>query len=153
MLISFLVNTLAIIFGQAVSFFQNRMVSYLVIILFLIISSQIGESISGAIVMSADNKINPYYIYNFFDIFPPNLKWTPTYAMGFSILPYRIYLILFWIFIMITIIIIFLNNQIVSFKVIFSFLLSIVCLLSFISPSSKIVMNFAPNNESMSDQY
>lgn len=149
----FLVNTFAVVFGQAVSLFKNRMASYIVIIMFLIISSKIGESISGAVVLSTDNRINPYYIYNFFDIFPPNLNWTPTYAMGFSILPYRIYLLLFWIFIMITIIIIFLNNKIVSAKSVFSVVLSVICVLLFVSPSSKIVMNSAPNNESMSDQY
>ena len=149
----FLINTFAIIFGQTVSFFKNRVVSYLIIILFLITSSQIGESISGAVVLSTDNRINPYYIYNLFDIFPPNLKWTPTYAMGFSILPYRIYLILFWIFVSITIIVIFLNNKTVSIKAIIPAVLSLVFVISFILPSSKIIMNSAPNNESMGDQY
>lgn len=54
---------------------------------------------------------------------------------------------------MITIIIIFLNNKIVSAKSVFSVVLSVICVLLFVSPSSKIVMNSAPNNESMSDQY
>lgn len=149
----FLTNILAIIFGQAVSFFRNRIISYLSIILFLVISSKIGESISAAVVLSTDNNINPYYIYNFFDIFPPNLKWTPTYAMGFSVLPYRIYLLLFWIFIMITIIILFLNRNKFSVKAVLSIVLVIVFGISFISPSSKVVMNSGPNNECMSDQY
>ena len=149
----FLVNIFAVVFGQAVSFFKNRTVSYLVIILFLVISSQIGESISGVIVLSTNNRVNPYYIYNFFDIFPPNLKWTPTYAMGFSILPYRIYLMLFWIFVMLTIITVFLKNKTIAVKSILAFVLSITCVSAFLSPSSKVIMNSATNNESMSDQY
>lgn len=39
---------------------------------------------------------NLYPLYDLFNLFPPNLNWVMNDSFGFSLLPYRIELVLFW---------------------------------------------------------
>lgn len=149
----FLINTFAIIFGLAASFFKSKILSYSSIILFLILGSKIGESLAGTIVVATDNGFNAFKIFNLFNIFPPNMSWTPTYAMGFSILPYRIILILIWVLLALTILLCSLKTKKIKIASIFSLIMVIVLGVAFIQPESKLVLNSDPEGEALGDQY
>ena len=149
----FLVNTFAICFGQAVTFFKKKIYSYLTILIFLIAVSPIGNEIALTVALATDNLINPYKIYNFLDIFTPNLGFTPTFAMGFSVLPYRTYLLLFWIFLMIAITAFFTKRKKSDLKPIIAFTISIIMAISFLLPDSRVVLGDDPNGEAYADQF
>ena len=149
----FLINTFAIIFGLAASFFKSKILSYSSIILFLIMGSKIGESLAGTIVVATDNGFNAFKIFNLFNIFPPNMSWTPTYAMGFSVLPYRIILILIWCLLALTILLCSLKTKKIKMASVFSLIMVIVLGVAFFRPESKLVLNGDPEGEALGDQY
>ena len=149
----FLVNTFAICFGQAVTFFKKKIYSYLFILAFMIAVSPIGNELTYTVFMITESFFNPYKIYNFFDIFTPNLDFTPTFAMGFSVLPYRIYLLLFWIFLMIAITAFFTKRKKLDLKPIAALTISIIMLISFLLPDSRVVLSDDPDGEAYADQF
>ena len=149
----FLINTFAIIFGLAASFFKSKILSYSAIILFLILGSKIGESLAGTIVVATDNGFNAFKIFNLFNIFPPNMTWTPTYAMGFSVLPYRIILILIWCSLALTVLLCNLKTKKIKTASIFSLIMVIILGAAFIQPESKLILNGDPEGEGLGDQY
>lgn len=149
----FLVNTFAIMFGFAVSFFKSKILSYLFIVVYLILGSKIGESLANAIVISTDNRFNAFKIFDFLNVFPPNMDWTPTYAMGFSILPYRIILLLVWIFIFLTVGLCFIKSHKTKTMSVISIVLVIVFTISYFQPEAKLILNDNPEGEALADQY
>lgn len=149
----FLVNTFAIMFGFAVSFFKSKILSYMFIVTFLILGSKIGESLAGAIVVSTNNAINAFEIFDLLNVFPPNMDWTPTYAMGFSILPYRIILIFTWILIFSTISFYFMKSKKTKIMSAISLVAVILLATLYFQPEAKLVLNDNPEGEALSDQY
>lgn len=148
----FLVNTFAVLFGQSVSFLRNKIISYILLLGFLIFSSQIGEGLAGTINIISDFKVDAYSVFNIMNIFPPNLNKTPTFAMGFSVLPYRILLLIFWILLSFAVIFHFIKRKKFSGKALVSFLLAASCLALYALPESKIVLNKDLNGEAFCDQ-
>lgn len=149
----FLINTLAILFGQAVSFLKNKIWSYLSIIIFLIMGSLITHNLASAILDFTNGSISIFPVYNLFAIYTQGLEFAPTTATGFSVLPYRVDLIFFWSFLMLAIITFYLKGKKVGLKPILSLALSLFALFSFITPESRLVLNSDPNGEAMANQY
>lgn len=149
----FLINTFAIVFGLAVSFFKSKILSYSSMIIFLLMGSKIGESLAGMIVIATDNGFNVFQIFNLFNIFPPNMDWTPTYAMGFSVLPYRIILIAAWLFLAVTVAAFCIKKSRINVMSVISLIMVIALLVLYFRPESKLVLNNDPDGEAMSDQY
>ncbi len=148
----FLINTLAIIFGQTMSFIKNKIISYLIMIMFLLISSKVGESLASTISLASDYNIPSFSIFNLFNIFPPNLNWSPTYAMGFSVLPYRVELICFWIFVFSLVFLLLIRKKPANLKALVAFVMALISIFMYVQPQSKLVLNNDPYGEALGDQ-
>jgi hypothetical protein len=141
----FMTAVLAILLGMALAtFFRKRKISYLIMILFIFLSSSVFENIVYTINVTSD--INLFPVFNFFNLYAPSLFWTPNFLFGYSVLPYRFALIFIWIFALSAILLYKLMPQ----KLIKSVAVSvcvILCALStivYFQPSSKLIMNNNP---------
>lgn len=86
--------------------------------------------------------IDIFKITGLFELTTPSTNWTPNTAFGYSVLPYRFAVILFWIFIF-AFGIIFSLHQINKRKIkaITCIILSIICITVYYTPSSKVIMD------------
>ncbi len=150
-LVNFLLtNTFAILFGQAVSFFRNRVAAYLCIIVYMVLASVIGYNVVVNISLATD--VNFVTFIELFSIFPPNLDWTPMYAMGYSVLPYRIFLLLAWALVSLTVVLCCCGKKRFGIKQAASVALAIVCVVLYAVPQSKVDMGTSPRSEANADQ-
>lgn len=75
----------------------KRASGYAMLILFVLLTTSLSNDVAYILNESG---FNIFSFIMFFDIFSPSLDWTPVYAFGQSILPYRWYIVLFWLFLM-----------------------------------------------------
>lgn len=150
----FCVSTIAVFAGGLLSCIKTRIISYICMIFIIFMSSPLFQMIAGGVY--AGTNINIYPVCDFFDIFPPLLKWAPIHTFGYSLLQYRIELIAFWSLILLSILtaLIFARKRkkylILS---VFCLGLSLICLIGYFQPSSKITMSKDPATGALADAY
>lgn len=88
-----LVAVFGILLGCFASLLANRLKAYLLMSAFVLLSTPVCEIF---VTMITQASFNAYPFYNFFNIFPPLLSYRALHAFGFSVLPQRFALILFW---------------------------------------------------------
>lgn len=147
------VSIAAILFGGLLSFIKSRILSYVLMILMFIISSPLFELIASSIY--AGININIYPIHDLFNIFPPLLEWAPIHTFGYSLLAYRVELISFWLlmFLSIFIFLVFFKKRKCMVLSIVCFGVSLICLVSYFQPSSKVTMSNDPSSGALADAY
>lgn len=148
----FLIMELGLLIGSFLSRFRNRFVPYFTMILAAYLVSPYSEELAGQISQSTDGKSPVYRFVELFNIMPlVYTKFAPNYSFGESLLPYRVALILFWCAAVLTGIFLSVPRTRKWGKL--SALLSCVCLLVYLVPSSKVIMNGNPANTLAHDQY
>lgn len=136
----FFIPCCASVMGMALSLLFNRLNACLLIIFFSVLASPIANEISFMILESF--KINIYPALSLFNIFPPDLNWTPEYSFGMSVLPYRWFITFFWFLLFISVIFFKTNNSKLNktrAKIIFTCTLSLICVIFGMLPSSKVI--------------
>lgn len=150
---TFGISLLGILMGFCFSqIFNKRIISYIVFILFAFLSSSFFEQTVE--IVYNNFSIDLYPIYNVFNIHTPSLDWIPNFLLGYSILPYRIALLLMWILIFALLLSTKVYNSKTSRNII-STMCVVFCIFNFIiyiQPSSKNIMNFSPT-EGLSSDY
>lgn len=150
----FCVSIIAVFSGGLLSFIKTRIISYIFMIFIIFMSSPLFRMIASGVY--AGTNVNIYSICDFFDIFPPLLKWAPIHTFGYSLLPYRTELIAFWTLILLSMstILIFARKRkkylLLSF---FCLGLSLICLIGYFQPSSKVTMSDDPRTGALADAY
>lgn len=147
----FLISLLSINLGMLIHKIENRIVGIVLILLIVFISSPYIDRITNTLMDTMD--INIFKVKNLFDIFPINLSFIPNASFGFSVLPYKVALILFWIGFSAALLALALKLK--NKKIIATGMLAI-CLCSFIIytlPASKLVMDNSPDGSAMHDMY
>ena len=150
----FWISVVAILFGGVLSFIKIRVISYISMLFIVLMSSPLFELIASGVYTGTN--INVYPIYDFFNIFPPLLEWTPIDTFGYSLLQYRVELIAFWILILSSILfaLIFVSKRKKHLVVtIACFSVSLICLVGYFQPASKVIMSNDPNSGALADAY
>lgn len=144
----FLIAFLAIILGIIISSTERRLFAYAILLFIIFLISPFMEEFANALILS---QINIFPIKEFFNILPINLNFSDNYMFGFSLLPYRIALLFFWIFLCATIIC-YKARQRKLLKIVMIILCGI-NMFYYCLPASKVIMNYSPNGTALADQY
>ncbi len=145
-----LIPCFGILLGMTLSLLVKRLNAYLVLVLFTLLGSPVGDGFGYVTYDSLG--INLYPFLNFFSLFPPNLNWSPEEAFGLSVLPYRWEIIGFWALLLSGL----LCHGLIRRKtfarkagVSAGLALSLLCLIIFLQPSSKLLLSSDDPKESI----
>ena len=136
----FMIPSCGVLMGVVFSKYFKRVNGYLLMILFLVLCSSMMNDIA---IMLYELNINIYPLIFIFNFFPPALNWTPIYAFGSSILPYRWILAVFWTCIFVVLLLCHLNNKTIKdkLKIFISFILSASCIVLLLQPMSILLLD------------
>lgn len=136
----FMIPSCGVLMGVVVSKYFKRVNGYLLMILFLVLCSSMMNDVA---IMLYELNINFYPLIFIFNFFPPALDWTPIYAFGSSILPYRWILAVFWTCIFVVLLLCHLNNKTIKdkLKIFISFILSAFCIVLLLQPMSILLLD------------
>ncbi|MDE5984734.1 MAG: hypothetical protein K2H13_05725 [Eubacterium sp.] len=141
------------LFGLLLAQSANRLNSYLLLAFVSLLGTNMAENMVYALYSMRG--INLYPLVNLFNLYPPSLNWTPVFAFGQSILPYRWATALFWMFLLTALLILKVSDKNKKQKAITAFfpaVLSVVCLIITLLPQSKLILNsYDPAASSMAD--
>lgn len=147
----FLIPCCGVLMGVVFSKHFKRINGYLLIILFIVLCSGMMNEVA---ILLYELNINIYPVISIFNFFPPDLNWTPIYAFGCSVLPYRWFLVMFWICIFVTLLHFYLNKNslIDKLKISISVILSVSFFFLALQPMSIVLLNSDdPEKSIMSD--
>lgn len=137
-----LIPCFGVLLGMVLALLVKRVNAYLILVLFTLLGSPLGDGLGYVVYESL--KINIYPFLNLFNLFPPNLNWRPVEAFGLSILPYRWELIGAWILLSIGLLCWKLADRQTIFRragAASGVVLSLACLLLFLQPASKLLLS------------
>ncbi len=146
MLVNFFITGLiAILLGMLLAVVFKRLVAFFISIIFVFLTSPIFESIVEKEFLW--HRLNLYPVEEIFNIYTPSLFWMPNFLFGYSILQYRIALLIFWIFALLAALLGLLikKNNIRFCAVIVCVAFSISGIIIYYQPSSKLIMNYNPS--------
>ena len=147
----FLNGILAICFGVLFHRIGNRIVGYGLILAVIFISSPYVEKLTNTLMDTMN--INLFAFKNCFDIFPINLRFAINYEFGFSVLPYKIAVIVFWIAFAAAGVVFVLRLPRRRLWAACAAAVCIVSLVVYTAPASKVVMDFSPDGSAMHDMF
>lgn len=149
----FLISILAISIGNFLAKIKNSILCYGLLILFAFVFSPVFQTIVSEIKLYEN--IDFSFLSNIFNLFTPGLSFMPNFNNGYSILPYRWILVIFWI-LLFSVLDIFVTIKRdkpyiikTSVKSTFALLLIILYLL----PTSKILPDYSPDGSIQYDFY
>ncbi len=149
-----LISLIGILLGGALSLFKQRIFSYVFMVIAVFISSPVFELLAETIYSATGQNI--YLIYDLFNIFPPLLEWAPLQPFGYSLLPYRINQLIFWLFAYLLVLCIFIlvkkNKKFWPVLIIVT-IISALSLGQYFQPSSKVTMSNSPLSGATADAY
>ena len=119
---------------------MKKIPAYLLMIFITVMTSRILDILWLAFYSSTN--IDIFKITGLFELTAPSTNWTPNTAFGYSMLPYRFAAIIFWIIIFTLGIILSLhkiNKR--KIKSVVCIILSIICIMVYYMPSSKVIMD------------
>lgn len=149
----FLVPLMSIFLAAVLTFCNKRVSAYVLMIVFSFLTSPVFGIIGTW--FDSDANIYIFDLVDFFDFVPPAVSWTPIYAFGFSVLPYRFMQIGVWIFALFAVLIFVLARRGKKSGIISSaicLLVSLGLFLCYIQPVSKIDLSYDPLEGSTADQ-
>lgn len=147
----FMTGLVAILLGMLLALVFKRVVAFLVGAIVIFLGSPMFESIAEAEILSS--RLNLYPVEEIFNIYTPSLFWMPNFMIGYSLLPYRIALLIFWVFALLAALLGLLiqKNKIRFGLIIVCVAFSISGIMIYFQPSSKLIMNYNPSNGLNSD--
>lgn len=147
----FLINILASLIGMFVHKLGNRILGFGLLFLVVFISGSFVETIANTVIDTIG--INLFEFRDWFDIFPINLRFVPNPAFGFSILPYKIAIILLWISVFAVCTQLVLNCPYKKQFVCMFLILGIASGIVYKLPASKVIMDNSPDGSAMYDMF
>lgn len=90
----FLIGLTGILLGGACALYLKRLTAYLLLVLFVFLSSTMLDSMIYQ--LSSIQRVSLYWLHDFFFLFPPATDWDVDGLLGYSLLPYRWALLGFW---------------------------------------------------------
>lgn len=141
----FMTGLIAILFGMLLALVFKRLVAFFASAVVIFLASPIFESIAEKEIIS--QRLNLFPIEGIFNIYTPSLFWMPNFLFGYSILPYRIALLIFWIFALLAALLGLLipKNKIRFCSIIVCTAFSISGIIIYFKPSSRLIMNYDPS--------
>ena len=142
----FCIPILGILIGICAALVFKRLHAYLFMTFFALLTSPIFEGIAFTIFQTTGKNIYP--IFEFFNFYSPSLNWVDNYSFGFSLLPYRLELLFMWMGIFASILLYKMSqNRKFVLKMLAGFFLmsSILNLILYIQPSSRLIMSNNPS--------
>ena len=136
----FLICIAGIFIGSFSALKMKKIPAYLLMIFITIMTSRILYILWLALYTTTN--IDIFKITGLFELTTPSTNWTPNTAFGYSVLPYRFAAIIFWIIIFTLGIILSLhkiNKR--KIKSVVCIILSIICIMVYYMPSSKVIMD------------
>lgn len=136
----FLICIAGIFIGSFSALKMKKIPAYLLMIFITIMTSRILDILWLALYTTTN--IDIFKITGLFELTTPSTNWTPNTAFGYSMLPYRFAAIIFWIIIFTLGIILSLhkiNKR--KIKSVVCIILSIICIMVYYMPSSKVIMD------------
>lgn len=136
----FLICIAGIFIGSFSALKMKKIPAYLLMIFITIMTSRILDILWLALYTTTN--IDIFKITGLFELTTPSTNWTPNTAFGYSVLPYRFAAIIFWIIIFTLGIILSLhkiNKR--KIKSVVCIILSIICIMVYYMPSSKVIMD------------
>lgn len=136
----FLICIAGIFIGSFSALKMKKIPAYLLMIFITIMTSRILDILWLALYTTTN--IDIFKITGLFELTTPSTNWTPNTAFGYSVLPYRFAAIVFWIIIFTLGIILSLhkiNKR--KIKSVVCIILSIICIMVYYMPSSKVIMD------------
>ncbi len=147
-----LTDLLAITIGFSLSGIKNRAISYLLVVVVALFSSDLMLDIASTVYEGFG--LNLYPILRLLTIFTPSLRSTPIISFGVSILPYRWEAVLLWIFFFSAFAVYRVstrkNIRIKSITAVF-LALSVVCATLGAMPQSKVIRDYSPEQANFGD--
>ncbi len=151
---TYLISAVFILFGGIFTFFNKRTSGYASMIIVCLFTSPIFNILGTQ--LHSNLNLNIFPLIDLLDFSVPLVDWTPIYSFGFSVLPYRFQQIGFFIFLLIGLIVLKTINISKIKTIAISFLsisLSLIFLLMYMQPASKVTLGNNPFNGFASDQY
>ena len=148
----FLVPLVGILFGAAVSFSRRRIGAYIAMLAAAFLSTPMFTAITDAVYEGTGKNLT--LLRGIFDIFPQSLGYTPIYAFGYSLLPYRWDIVSFWLCLFAAVLILRLagSKRIRGFFAAFTcIVLAIVSMLGYVKPASKPVLRGNADSSGIAD--
>lgn len=136
----FLLSVTGVFSGAFAALKMKKIPAYLLMIFITVMTSRILDILWLAFYSSTN--IDIFKITGLFELTAPSTNWTPNTAFGYSMLPYRFATIIFWIIIFTLGIILSLhkiNKR--KTKSVVCIILSIICIMVYYMPSSKVIMD------------
>ncbi len=101
----FLVPLTGALLGMAAALSLKPLFAYSIMVLFALFSSPLGGMLAFLVSEATREAVDIFFLFDFFNIFPLDLDWTPLYAFGISLLPYKIAVILFWMLVSLAVVV------------------------------------------------
>ena len=150
----FIISVLGIIVGMCAALTFKRLTTYLLLTLIALLTSGIFENVIFTIFVTLGYDLS--FVSDFFSLYTPSLDWTPNFSFGFSLLPYRIELLLTWIFAFSVIVFLKLSK---NSKIVFrtcAGICAVICITNvflYAQPSSKLLMSVDNPSACLNNDY
>lgn len=151
----FIVPLTGALIGACSTFLFKPLSAYLVMVLFVLLSSPLASIIAFTISETTHYKVNISPIFDIFTIYPLNNDYSPIYGFGISLLPYKLEAILFWLFAATAVILIKLAKKSQHILKLSATVCAIICFANFVAffqPSSKVDMSYRVDGTLLTDQ-
>lgn len=149
----FLIGILAISIGNFLAKIKNRILCYVLLIILAFLFSPVFQTIISE--MKLYENIDFSFLANLFNIFTPGLNFMPNFNNGYSILPYRWIIIIFWIlfFSISDIFIDVKKDKAYIIKTSVKSLITVLLIILYLMPSSKILPDYSAAGSIQYDFY
>lgn len=149
----FLIGLIGILLGALISRIKKRMWGYVIIMIVVLITSYLLTEISTMIMVLSDYSINLFSYLDILNIITPGLNFKTNDALGFPIMTYRVFLIIFWNAFLFLVILVRNSQKKICTKTIICGLICIITFVGYALPSSRIDMSFNSKGSAMADQH
>ena len=147
----FLLPLTGAVFGLFFANFTNRLIAYLLLVLITLLGSPLITGLDAFLYETIGWDLS--FFFKLFDFYPADLNFVPVYDFGISLLPHRWGILLFWILFLFCIIYFKTSSKTTAkklFKIAVPAVLAAVCLITALSPASKILRASYNMTESVS---
>lgn len=148
----FLVGLLGIQLGMTISLLEKRVTSYALMLLCVFLSTPMFSAVTDAVYEGTGKNLSS--VAELFNVFPPSLSYVPLATFGYSLLPYRWDLVLFWLFLSAAILFWSVSGVQKRKRAVFCAVLAAVsCLFfcAFLRPGSKVILGNGVHSSSLVD--
>lgn len=149
----FLCGSIAVFLGALIARIQKRITAYAIIMGIVLLTSYLLNKIATLVLILTDYSVNIFEILSVLDIMPKGLNFSINNAFGFSLLPNRISLILFWNVILLLCLVVIYSQRRRILKITICVFLGTMTLLISSLPTSEVDMSLNSKGSAMADQH